>query len=318
MASGAIALVVAALTFGVSSAVLRPTDSPFAATPGSGFTISSAVYAAPACSGPTVQLYPGASRCMVLTVKNNLSVPITVQTIATTIPTPPPGCPASNFDLPTFNGNLTVGGGATASTTGLPMSLIDTGTNQDACKDVTVNFNFTGSARYTDSTTTALTASSTTPTSGQPVTLTATVTGANASSDPSPPSGTVTFNRCPNVRCQSPKMLGTGTIGSGGVATLTTSSLLPSDRYVQAVYPGSGTDYTGSTSPLLTLDVAPPKTAAATTSGSGNGASGSTNSSSIAFTGADIAGMAMGGLALVGVGSFLVLTARRRRRTSET
>jgi fimbrial isopeptide formation D2 family protein len=38
--------------------------------------------------------------------------------------------------------------------------------------------------------------------------------------------------------------------------------------------------------------------------------------SAIAFTGADIAGMAAGGLALVGLGGFLVLLSRRRRRSA--
>lgn len=316
IASSLIALTVAALTFGVSSAVLRPAASPFAASPGSAFTVSSSIYAFPACSGSTALLYPGVTDCAVLTIHNNLTVPVTVQSLSTTIPSPSAGCPESNFSLPTFNGNLSVPASGTVSTSGMQIALKDTGTNQDACRGVTVNFAYTGTAQYTDATSTALAASSTTPAAGQPMTLTATVTGANASNDPSTPTGTITFNRCPNPSCNNPKALGTGSIGSNGVATLTTSNLLPSDRYVQAVYPGSGTDYTGSTSPIVTLDVSPPKTAAATTSG-GNGNSGSTSPSAVAFTGADIAGMVAAGLVLIGAGSLLVIVTRRRRRAMQ-
>jgi Bacterial Ig-like domain (group 3) len=319
MASSVIALIVAAVSFGIASAVLRPASSPFATGPGSAFTVSSAIYASPSCSGATVLLYPGATDCAVLTVHNNLSVPMTVQSLSTTIPSSSAGCPVSDFSLPTFSGNLSVPANGTVRTSGLPISLKNTGTNQDACQGVTLTLAYSGTAQYTDATSAALTTPSTTPTAGQPVTFTATVTGANASNDSSPPSGTVTFNRCPNLSCNAPKALGTAAIGSNGVATLTTSSLLPSDRYIQAVYPGSGTDYTGSTSPILTLDVAPPKTAASTTGGSGTAKTGgvSTSPSSIAFTGADIAGMVAGGLVLIGAGTFLVIASRRRHRATQ-
>ena len=161
VASGAIALVVAALTFGVASAVLRPASSPFAASPGSAFTISSAIYPSPACSGSTTLLYPGVTDCAVLTIHNNLSVPLTLQNLSTTIPSPPAGCPASNFDLPTFSGNLSIPASGTVSTSGLPISLIDTHTNQDACQGVTVRVHlhrqrpvhrqhFDGAGRFAD------------------------------------------------------------------------------------------------------------------------------------------------------------------------
>jgi hypothetical protein len=318
VASGAIALIVAALTFGVSSAVLRPASAPLAATPGSAFTVSSAVFASPACSGPTVLLYPGVIDCAVLTITNNLSVPMTVQSLTATIPSPPAGCPASNFSLPTFNGNLTVPANGTARTGGQPISLIETGTNQDACQGVTVSFSFSGSSQYTDATTTALAVSPSTPTTGQPETLTATVNGANAANDPSAPTGAVTFNDCPTAACTSSTSLGSGNIGSGGVATINTTSLSNGAHYVQAVYGGQGTDYTGSASPVVTLTVGAPA-AAGSSIGGGNGAStgASTNSSkggNVAFTGADIAGMVVAGVALIGVGTLLVLAVRRRKR----
>ena len=59
----------------------------------------------------------------------------------------------------------------------------------------------------------------------------------------------MTFNSCPTAACSSTTALGTGTIGSGGVATLSTTSLTQGTHYLQAVYGGQGTDYTGSTSP---------------------------------------------------------------------
>lgn len=252
-----------------------------------------------------------------LTFHNNLTVPITVQSMSTSVTSPPAGCPASDFDLPTFSGNLSVPGSGTVSTSGLPISLIDTHTNQDACQGVTVSFDYTGSAQFTDSTSTALAASPTAPTSGQPSTLSATVTGTNANSDPSLPTGTVTFNSCPTQACSSTTSLGSGTIGSGGVATLSTSSLTQGVQYLEAVYGGQGTDYSGSTSPVLRLTVgAPTDSNASAGSATSGGSSSSSANPSFAFTGADIAGMVATGLVMIGVGTFLVIAVRRRRKTA--
>jgi hypothetical protein len=319
MASSVIAVVVAALTFGVSSAVLRPASSPFAATPGSAFSISSAIYASPACSGSTALLYPGVTDCAVLTVHNNLSVPITVQNLSTTVPSPPAGCGASNFSLPTFSGNMSVPANGTVNTSGLPISLIDTGTNQDACKGVTVNFAYSGNAQYTDATLTSLAATPLLPVLGQPVSLTATVTAANASTDPNGPTGAVTFYVCPTSACTSRTSLGTASVGSNGNATLSTLSLLVGTNHVEAVYGGSGTDFTGSTSNVLALPIVAVITAPANaTNGSSTPGTSSSTSPTVAFTGADIAGMVAGGLMLIGAGTFLVIATRRRRRAAQS
>jgi hypothetical protein len=316
MASSAIALVVAALTFGVSSAVLRPASSPFAAPSGAAFTISSAIYASPACSGSTVLLYPGVTDCAVLSVHNNLNVPITVQSLSTTIASPPAGCGASNFSLPSFSGTMSVPANETVSTSGLPISLIDIG-NQDACKGVTVNFTYTGNAQYTDTTSTSLAATPLLPVLGQPVSLTATVTASNPSTDPNGPTGTVTFYVCPTSACASRTALGTAAVGSDGKATLSTLSLLLGTNHVEAVYGGSGTDFSGSTSNVLALPIVAVITAPSNVTNGLNTTPGKNSSTSpaVAFTGADIAGMVAGGLALIGVGSILVLAVRRRRRT---
>lgn len=325
MASGAIALVVAALAFAVSSSALGTRSAiahlGFDLTSGtSSFTITSSIYPSPTCSGTTAQLYPGVTDCAVLTVHNDLTVPITVESLSTSVTSPPPGCPASDFSLPTFSGALSVPGGGTAATSGLPISLLDTHTNQDACEGVTVNFAYTGSAQFTDDTSTALAASPTSPTTGHPTTLRATVIASNALSDPSLPTGTVTFNSCPTAACTSTTALGTGTLGTGGVATFTSSSLTTGVHYFQAIYGGEGTDYSGSTSPVLTLTVGAPVTSGATTGSGTSGTSGvSTSPSStgaLAFTGADIAGMVALALVMIGAGTFVVIAVRRRRKSA--
>ena len=318
-ASSVVALVVAALTFGVSSAVLRPAVSPLTAPSGAAFTVTSAIYSSPACSGSTVRLYPGVTDCAVLTVHNNLTVPINVQKLTASVSSPPTGCPASSFSLPAFGGTLSVGAGANVSTSGLPVSLVDTRANQDACQGATVDLAYTGSAEFTDATSTALVASPVSPTSGQLVMLRATVTGANAASDPVTPTGTVSFSSCPTSACSSRTALGTATIDPSGVATLTATSLTTGVRYFEAAYGGTGTDYTGSTSPVQTLSVGAPISSSASTSG-GSGTTSDAKSSpsavSIAFTGADIAGMVIVALLLIGSGTFVVVTARRKRRSS--
>ena len=309
------------LAFGATSLLVRTSEPPLSLTAGSGFVITSNIYSSPTCSGTTPLLYPGATDCAVFNVHNNLSVPINVQNLAMAVSSVPAGCPATDFSLPTFSGPLTVPANGSASTSGLPIALIDTGTNQDGCQDVTVDFTYSGNAQYTDTTSTALASSPAAPASGQPITLSATVTGTSASVDPTPPTGSVTFNSCPTSACSSTAQLGTGTLGAGAVATLTTSSLTTGVHYVEAVYGGEGTDYTGSTSPVLTFTIGAPVTSAATT-GSGTGTSGEKNPPSIrspiAFTGADVAAMVAMALLLIGVGILMILSVRRRHRTSKS
>jgi len=313
-----VALAAVAIAFGATLAVPRPSDSSLSLTAGTGFVITSNIYPSPGCSGSTPLLFPGVTDCAIFRVQNNLSVPISVQNLAMAVNSVPVGCPASDFSLPTFGGTLTVPAGGTASTSGLPISLIDTGTNQDGCQDVTVGFTYSGNAQYTDTTSTALTSSPAAPTSGQPVTLSATVTGSNASADPTLPAGSVAFNSCPTSACSSTSPLGTGTLGVGVVATLSTSSFTTGVHYVQAVYGGEGTDYGGSTSPVLTVTVGGPVTSAATTgSGTSGGPTKPTTASAIAFTGADIAGMVAVGFVMIGAGTLATLRVRRRHRTAE-
>jgi hypothetical protein len=191
--ASAVALVIAALVFTLASVVTGPTKTPkFLLTSGTGFTITSAVYPSPACSGTPALLYPGITRCAVFSVHNSLTVPITVLTITTALdgsyPAPPAICAGSNLTLPNFSGSFTVAGGGSANSPGVPIALNDSGTNQDACENLTYHFVFSGTAQYTDATTTVLASSTNPSVSGHSVTFTATVTANNASSDPSLPS----------------------------------------------------------------------------------------------------------------------------------
>lgn len=265
VASSAIALVVAALVMGLSFLVIGPRSTrpeqvgfDLASNPSS-FTITSTIYPSPACTGSAALLYPGVTRCLVFRVHNSLAVPITVQSITTTLdgtfPAPPSQCaPPTYFTLPTFSGSFAVAGGATGNLPGVHIELKDSGTNQDACENSTYHFEYFGTAQYTDATSTALTSSPNPSTSGHRVTFEATVTASDASVDPSLPSGTVGFYKCPSGSpCPPtvPNHLGNATIGAGGAATFTTSGLPVGTTYVEAVYPPSGTDFTGSNSNVV-------------------------------------------------------------------
>jgi len=110
------------------------------------------------------------------------------------------------------------------------------------------------------STTSTAVASSQNPSAlGASVTFTATVTGSGGT-----PTGTVTF-------MDGVATLGTGTLDGSGQATLSTSALTLGDHSITAVY-GGDTDFSGSTSPVLTQTVN--ATASATALASSNNPSG--------------------------------------------
>jgi hypothetical protein len=257
-----VTVLMAAFAFIGSHAALGSRTPKFVLTAGTDFTITSTIYTTPSgvypagsCSGTPAVLYPGKVRCIVYHVLNPLSVPITIQSITPALDSaytaPPAICSGSNLIVPIL-GTMTVSGNSTVDSPGMPIALKDSGSNQDACKNFTYHFLYTGTAHYTDATITFLASSLNPSTFGHVVTFTATVTAANASSDPSLPSGTVTFGKCPTVSpCGSPAVLGTGTIGTRGQATFTTPSLPVGINYVEAIYP-STTNFLGSTSNVLT------------------------------------------------------------------
>ena len=194
-------------------------------------------------------------------MQNLLNVPITVQSIMTALdasyPAPPTQCaPPTYFTLPTFSGSATVGANDIVNLPGVPVELIDSGSDQSACENFQYHFVYSGGAQYTDSTTTSLASTQNPSTSGQSVTFTAAVTANNANTDgASPTAGTVTFYSCPTAACASTTQLGTGTVGSNSQATYATSTLPGGTNYIEAVYGGSGTDFTSSTSNVVTQTV---------------------------------------------------------------
>jgi hypothetical protein len=97
-------------------------------------------------------------------------------------------------------------------------------------------------ASGTTATTTTLTAAPTTGSAGSAIVLTATVTGAGG-----PPTGTVTF-------FDGTVEIGTSTLGTGGVATLTTTTLPVGSDSITAVYNGNDT-FAGSTSNAVTVTI---------------------------------------------------------------
>jgi hypothetical protein len=63
----------------------------------------------------------------------------------------------------------------------------------------------------------------------------------------------VTFYSCLSAAsCASTTSLGTATIRAGGQATFSTPSLPVGTTYVEAVYPGASTNFSGSTSNVIT------------------------------------------------------------------
>ena len=132
-------------------------------TAGTDFTITSSITAWPSCSGGTAILAPGLTRCFKYVVTNHLSVPISVTTLSlspdtTTLPTPPPECVSAIQAGATgtnFTGSFVVGASpANLSSPGLPITMIDTPSNQDACKNLLFHFSYSGTAQFTPAATT--------------------------------------------------------------------------------------------------------------------------------------------------------------------
>jgi hypothetical protein len=232
-----------------------PSNACFKLNGGKGFTITSVVTTYPACSGPTVYLYPGVQRCLVYTAHNPLAVPLTVNSLgiaSVTLTTQPrdqalPPCTTAELDLSksSFSGSLVVPALGTNSVAE-PIRLIENGTNQDNCERAVFDFVYTGNATYTDTTTTALTSSPNPSRAGQTVTFVATVTPTGT--PPGSPTGAVSFYLCPSANCAPATLLGSASVGTEGRASYTTASLAPGTNLVEAVYESAATDFTGSTS----------------------------------------------------------------------
>ena len=164
--AGVLALITTALVWGSASLAGAPGPSTnLLLTSGTDFSITSTFYTNPSgaypattCSGTPAHLYPGLTRCAIFTVHNRRGAPITVKHIVTRLdtrfPRPPAACAGSYLTLPSFSGAFRVGRNRSAASPGVPITLKDSGTNQDACENVTYHFVYWGSARHTDTTST--------------------------------------------------------------------------------------------------------------------------------------------------------------------
>ena len=288
------AVVLAATTGALPNTSRSAQAAPLSA--GSDFTITSTISSsATSATGPAL-LYPGVTRYLWFTVHNPLTSPITVTALGISNVDAPASCPTANLDLgaPVFAGAFVVpANGSLTVPTPRPISLINLPTvNQDACKNVTFTFTYMGTGYYTDTpnpnpnpdpnpnpspratekvgTTTALATTPNLALKGSPVTVTARVlpatgtatTASAANRSSGAPTGIVTFHL--TTETGNEILLGTGTLGPDGAASLRLTSLPPGSGRVHAVY--SGTDaFAGSTSPAETVAiVAPPAQCTAT------------------------------------------------------
>ena len=260
------ASVAAAVALGLvlagTSILTRPARPSLELTAGTDFTITSTVTASTGCAVAAL-LYPGVPRCLTYTVHNPMAVPITVNSLSISNVTAPTTCPVSNLDLSgtTFSGSRNEP--ATGiNTTSLPISLIDTGTNQDLCQGASFDFTYAGTATYSGPgpyVTTTVVSSSRNPSDvGQSVTYTATVTAtAGSAQDPVPngPTGIVTFEDGSTTICTA-NIPVASTSGTTSTATCSPAAYLapwthPITGWVgnETSYPGSGfyNNYTGGT-----------------------------------------------------------------------
>ncbi|MGO9581815.1 MAG: Ig-like domain repeat protein [Acidimicrobiales bacterium] len=242
----------------------KPTP-PFGLTWNMGFRITSTISSS-RTSQIAALLYPGTQRYLWYTAHNPLEVPITVTSLSIKAVTSqsPTGCPTSNlnYSQTTFSGTPTlvvparVGAVDGANSVPVPISLYDTDTNQDKCEGMTFNFVYSGTAVYTDTSTTALTSWHNPSASGSLVTFTASVVPTGT--PPGNPTGTVNFYLCSTASCTSTTLLGSGSLSAYGMARYSTSSLAAGTDFIEAIYQGAPTDFAGSTSNVVSQVVTTP------------------------------------------------------------
>ena len=239
----AAALVVAVLVFILASVITGPTKTPgFVLTSDTGFSITSSISSSPSTQIAAV-LYPGAQRYLWYTAYNPMKVPITVTSMSIGEVAPPAGCSTSNLDYSAanFSGSLVVPPSGTNAVS-VPISLVDTDTNQDSCENTVFNFTYAGTATYSETYATTTKVTSSSDKSG--VTYTATVTASASSGQdpvPSSPTGSVTFNHGSAALCTAVTLTSTGTTTS--TATCEPRSGLET---ITAVYTNTDGDFTSS------------------------------------------------------------------------
>jgi hypothetical protein len=256
--SSATALVTAALIFVVAHAALGYEPTPNA---GPDFTISSTISSSNSAETPAL-LFPGVPRYLWYNISNPLQVPITVTSVGIKNVTSPSGCPISNLDFSetTFSGSLNIPA-LGSSSVAVPISLNDTGQDQDSCEGTTFSFSYSGTAIYAEvySTATAVVGEPSPSDEGQSVVYTATVTAsAGAGQDPVPnsPTGTVTFMDGLSTICSDVPVISTGITTSTATCTPFAYSLTGTHS-ITAVFVNYDGNFLGSTSPVFFQTVNP-------------------------------------------------------------
>ena len=253
---GAAALLSATLIYAAASASTRSHHN---VPPNSSFTITDTISSSAVSQIPAL-LYPGVQRYLWYTAHNPLKVPITMLSMSIQSVAAPTGCALSNLDYSatTFNGSLVVPSQGTNSVA-VPISLIETHTNQNSCENKRFDFTFAGLSRFFESyaTSTAVNSSLNPSQVGQSVTYTATVTAtAAAGQDPVPssPTGTLTFKDASTIICANVPVISSGT-------TTATAQCLPPAYLIGGIHPitvvFSNTDgnFSNSPSPVLVQTV---------------------------------------------------------------
>jgi hypothetical protein len=270
------AVVLAATTGALPHTARNATAAPLAA--GSDFTISSTISSSVTSSAGPALLYPGVTRYLWFTVHNPLAAPITVTALGISNVEAPAACSTANLDLgdPTFAGAVVVPARSARTVPApKPIALIDLPTvNQDACKNVTFRFTFTGSGWYSDTpptppatrkigTATVVVTSPNLAPVGTAVTMTARVVPTDPTSASGAatlrartPTGAIAFYLTSSAGRKS--LLGRATLGADGTARLRMTTLPPGAGRVHAVYVGSTTHAASTSRPATISIIAPP------------------------------------------------------------
>src|SRR4051794_7783084 len=240
------------LGFGLAGGLLAAAG--IALSAGSPPPTGAAPTAAYSITGTTEPLQPGVTTHLTLTVSNPQTTRLYLTSVAAKIDsaTLPNGSPAPaecagylDPRLPhtwtSWDGPQSVAPASDSSHPGtatlvVALSFADTNTNQDACQGVTYNFKYSGSAYYTDPTSTGLVTSPNPANAGAPVTMKATVTSTYSGASPT---GTVTFSS-PSGPIGSPMPLTPVGGSNTSSASLSTSSLPAGSDQITATYNPSG------------------------------------------------------------------------------
>lgn len=249
------ALTIVALVFVAARAAIGSGGTLDAVVSGPAFSISSTISSS-AIGQISAVLDPGAPRYLRYTVKNPSDVAISVDSLSISGTTAPSGCSIDNLNLgdTTFSGSLVVPALGTNSVS-VPISLLDTSTNQDSCENTAFDFIYSGSATYIEvyATATEVTSSKNPSAVGEGVTYTATVTASAAPDQdlvPSSPTGTVTFLDGPTAICTDVLLTGAGMAAS--TATCSSSVYTVAGTYfITAVYSNADANFSDSTSSQL-------------------------------------------------------------------